>query len=171
MAKSFMNKNVNIILLLLVVLVVFIVLTSAVYFQEIFFKLTGRYNVQSLSLQNTSQLLEQYRELYDEISLRLNQTIVITESEKEDLRKVYTVTKTVLEEDISKLNSSLVETKNELLDTANRLYQKTSELNVANTEITFLVGEVDDLEREIRRKRAKIDELEAQISSLQDTCG
>lgn len=166
MAKSFMNKNVNMVLLLLVVVSVLIILISAVYFQEIFFKLTGRYNVQSIKLQNTSQLMDQYKELYEEISLRLNQTIILTESEKADLRKVYTVTKTVLESDIESLNSSLVATKNQLLDTINRLSSKISELNNANTEIDVLDDKVNDLEREIIRKRVKIDELEAQIAAL-----
>lgn len=158
-----MNKNVNTVFLVLIVAVVLLVTGGTVYFQNEFYKLTGRYDVRTKELSNTTQLLERYKQLYSEVTDSLNRTIQLTEKEKSDLRQVYTITKTDLETDIAGLNSTLLstqqtleDTQQQLLTTSNQLTQKTNELSVANAL-------VNSLEREKDQLNSRINELEAQL--------
>ena len=117
MGDTFMNKNVNIMLLFLIILVVGIIAAGTVYFQDIFSGLTGKYSSTTDELKQTSEELAKYKQLYTDAMAQLNRTNAITEQEKADLRKVYTVKKDLADQ----LNDTLVETEQQLKQQASTM--------------------------------------------------
>jgi len=165
---SFMKKNVNILLLLLITIVIVVVAGGTVYFQHTFQNITVDYNRISKNLSNTSAEMAFYKNLYNQTFEMLQETINVTEQEKQDLKQVYTLTTTELGSEIGDLNSSLNIATSALEETQGQLSTAKSELREAERNITVAYDEMMELGYRIESLTSRVNFLERQVESLQN---
>lgn len=165
-----MNKNVNLVLVFVIILVIGVIAASTVYFQDVFFRLTGNYSSTAGELKKTQDDLARYRQLYNDALLKLNSTQLITEQEKTDLRKVYIVKKgeaEQLNQTLTQTQTELSTTTQELFDTSNQLTEKTSLYNTALQNISSLQASVSSLRNQVSSLKTQVNSLKSQLEQCQ----
>jgi len=167
-SESFMNRNVSLLLLVLIVVSIIALVGGTVYFQGLLVNLTREHDSTTSALDRTSSQLKLYQDKYNETLAFLNESVSTLESEKADLRQVYTLTKTEMEDLVSDLNASLTTTSRDLSDTKEELKDTTSNLFDANKKVTSLETNIATLQTEVADKQSTIVSLQDDKNRLQD---
>ncbi len=152
--KSFIDKNVNIILLLIIAAVALTVAGITVYAQLKFTDINERYNAKLDALNRISEELSQKTGLLNETQ----QSLELKTKKEEGLTQDYLTLKAnrdQLQKDKDALTSELTSTKSELTEARRDLVVKEATITDLNAKLKAKTEEIDSLNDKINRYKAQ----------------
>lgn len=134
---SFINKNVNMFLFFLIIIVIVFMLGGTIFYGGRFTNVTADYNQMVKQVEELNQELIKYKAQYN-----YSQAVVAkTETEKQNLKKVYTTETGKLESDVQTCNSTLSTAQSQLTNVKSELESTKDKLETAESKLTSKISE------------------------------
>ncbi len=153
-----MRRNVNLLLMVLVLVVLFSLVVLTTFYQKNYRNLTESYEATSEELNKVSQ---NFTSKLNELQ-RTTGELKIKATDKEKLDQLYTQ----LTAEKNKLETELKATQDNLAETTVILGNTERELSSAKVTVIRQTEEIADLDSAVKNQKNKINELNAEICSL-----